>query len=152
MYPRNKQMFGKRYRKHRAWDLFSYMAKDISVDLKAFIKYNLNGVPSAFVSDPNNCNDDDMQRWHDTVKKMWWSFDQIARDYPDRPWNIAWNKYWKEIGQYVESWTEKDENGNTYYKSDDRFIPPAKEEDEAYEIKLKEGLHLFAEYFQDLWD
>ena len=151
---RNKQIFGKRFRKHRSWDLFFFLAQDISTDLRAFLKYNINSVPCSFIKDNklSDRDDNNLNLWHETVKKMWWSFDQIAKDYPDKPWHKAWNKYWKEIGQYVETWTETDENGNTYYKSDDRFIPPPKEEDEAYEAKIKEGLHLFAKYFQDLWD
>lgn len=152
---RNKQIFGRRFKKHRSWDLFFYLAQDISNDLRAFLKYNINSVPSTFIRN-NKLNDfsgDNLKLWHETVKKMWWSFDQIAKDEPDNPYNIAWNKYWKEYGQYMSAsdFTEE-KDGHTYYKSDDRFIPPSKEEMMAYEDKIKEGLYLFAEYYRDLWD
>jgi hypothetical protein len=46
---RTKQKFGryfnKKKRMRRSWDLFSYMAKEITQDLKYFKNYNVNSVP-----------------------------------------------------------------------------------------------------------
>lgn len=159
---RYKQMFGKRYRKHRSWDLFSYLAKDIANDLRAFMLYNINSVPQEFVpnidkikagEDCEDLTEIGMKYWHETVEEMWWSFNEIANDHPNSPYNIAWNKYWKEIGQYrkLEDWTyEKD--GHTYYNPDDKFILPPKKDMDEYNDKVQKGLHLFATYFENLWD
>lgn len=158
MFKGSRHNGGIRWSKRRSWDLFSHLAPFIASELRAFKKYNINGVPQDFVSTANkfDCNDvteKGMELWHDAIEKMWWSFNEIANDHPNSPYNIAWNKYWDEVGQYrkAEDWSyEKD--GHHYYKSDDKFIPPSKEEQEAYNAKVKNGLHLFAEYFEDLWD
>lgn len=153
MFKGSRHNGGIRWSKRRSWDLFFYLAPFLASELKAFKKYNINGVPQHFVEMGDNDVNNGMKFWHEAIDKMYWSFNEIANDYPSSPWNIAWNKYWNEFGKYrkAEDWTYE-ENGHHYYNSDDRFIPPPKSEQEEYNAKIKEGLHLFAEHFQDLWD
>ena len=102
-------MFGKRFKKQRAWNCYAHLAVHIANELKAFKKYNVNSYPHGF----NN-----IEEWHEVVDKMIYSFDQIAKDYPD-------------------GFAIKD------FKSS---------EFTAYRAKIDEGLHLFAKYFENLWD
>lgn len=153
MFKGSRHNGGIRWSKRRSWDLFSYLAPFIASELRAFKKYNINGVPQDFVAKANDDVAKGMELWHKAIDDMYWSFNEIANDHPNSPHNIAWDKYWNEIGQYrkPEDWSyEKD--GHYYYKSDHKFIPPPKKEQEAYNAKVKNGLHLFAEYFEDLWD
>lgn len=153
MFKGSRHNGGIRWSKKRSWDLFAYLAPFLASELRAFKKYNVNGVPHAFVDLAMGDVDEGMELWHKAVDDMYWSFNEIANGHPNSPYNIAWDKYWNEIGKYrkPEDWSyEKD--GHHYYKSDDKFIPPPKKEQEAYNAKVKNGLHLFAEYFEDLWD
>lgn len=102
-------MFGNRFKKQRAWDCYTHLAVHIANELRAFKKYNVNSYPQDF----NN-----IEEWHEAVDKMIYSFDQIAKDYPD-------------------GFAIKD------FKSS---------EFTAYRAKIDEGLHLFAKYFENLWD
>lgn len=150
MFKGSRHNGGIRWRKQRSWDLFFYLSGFIASELRAFIKYNINSTPHSFYElDHENGH----KLWHEAVEKMYWSFKEISEGHPNSPFNIAWEKYWNEYGQYrkLEDWTyEKD--GHTYHKSDDRFVSPPKEEQEEYNNKVKEGLHLFAEHFEELWD
>jgi len=153
MFKGSRHNGGIRWSKKRSWDLFTYLAPFLASELRAFKKYNVNGVPNYFCELANGDVDKGAKIWHETIDKMYWSFNEIAKDHPNSPWNIAWEKYWKEYGQYrnPEDWSyEKD--GHIYYNPDDKFIPPSKEEQEKYNKKVKEGLHLFAEHFEELWD
>lgn len=73
---RKKQMFGKRFKKRRAWDCYSYLAIHIINELKAFKKYNVNSYPLEF---------DSIESWHKIINKMIWSFEEISKDYPNAP-------------------------------------------------------------------
>lgn len=77
---RSKQMFGKRFKKRRAWDCYSFLAVHIANELRAFKKYNVNSLPHEFYKEEG---DNGTKEWHDVVDKMIYSFDQIARDYPN---------------------------------------------------------------------
>ena len=68
-------MFGKRFKKHRAWNCYAHLAVHIANELKAFKKYNVNSYPHGF----NN-----IEEWHEVVDKMIYSFEQIEKDSSDR--------------------------------------------------------------------
>ena len=153
MFKGSRHNGGIRWSKKRSWDLFAYLAPFLASELKAFKKYNINGAPNSFCELANGDVDEGAKLWHEAIDKMYWSFKEISEGHPNSPFNIAWDKYWEEYGQYrkLEDFTyEKD--GHTYYRNDDRFIPPPKEEQEKYNERVKEGLHLFAEHFEELWD
>lgn len=68
-------MFGKRFKKQRAWDCYTHLAVHIANELRAFKKYNVNSYPHGF----NN-----IEEWHEVVDKMIYSFEQIEKDSSDR--------------------------------------------------------------------
>lgn len=70
-------MFGKRFKKQRAWNCYAHLAVHIANELKAFKKYNVNSYPHEFQMNGG------AKAWHEAVDKMIYSFDQIAKDYPD---------------------------------------------------------------------
>ena len=143
---RCKQMFGKQYKKQRSWDLFVYLAKDIAKDLKICLKTNKSKNDINYNGEIISIND-----WKKILKDMYWSFDQTAHDYPSSPWNIQWEIYWKQYGQYraFEDWMEE-RDGHTYYKNDDRFIPPNRDLEKVYYDQVQHGLDLFSKYFVQL--
>ena len=108
------------------YNLDIYLAKVIAKELKAYEEAAV-GVPSCF------CYDKDFneipiekaeKRWHKVLKKMIWSFDEIAKDHP--------NSFCTKFNEY-----KKPED---FKKAADR-----------YDERIDEGLKLFAEYFQSLW-
>lgn len=68
-------MFGKRFKKQRAWNCYAHLAVHIANELRAFKKYNVNSYPHGF----NN-----IEEWHEVVDKMIYSFEQIEKDSSDR--------------------------------------------------------------------
>ena len=68
-------MFGKRFKKQRAWDCYTHLAVHIANELRAFKKYNVHSYPHGF----NN-----IEEWHEVVDKMIYSFEQIEKDSSDR--------------------------------------------------------------------
>ena len=68
-------MFGKRFKKHRAWNCYAHLAVHIANELRAFKKYNVNSYPHGF----NN-----IEEWHEVVDKMIYSFEQIEKGSSDR--------------------------------------------------------------------
>lgn len=109
-------------RKERAWDLFYYMSKDIAKDLKRFMKYNKMGYPSSFKG---------IDDWHNTIEKMWWSFNELANGEPNNPYN-------KKFNEYIDCL--------------DSFVAPPRGVVDDYYQRVDDGLQLFATYFRDLWD
>ena len=73
-------MFGKRFKKQRAWDCYTHLAVHIANELRAFKKYNVYSYPHEFRM---NDGESGAEAWHEAVDKMIYSFDQIAKDYPD---------------------------------------------------------------------
>ena len=68
-------MFGKRFKKQRAWDCYTHLAVHIANELRALKKYNVNSYPHGF----NN-----IEEWHEVVDKMIYSFEQIEKGSSDR--------------------------------------------------------------------
>jgi hypothetical protein len=80
------------------------LAKDIAKDLKICFKTNKSKNDINYNGEIISIND-----WKKILRDMYWSFDQTARDYPSSPWNIQWEIYWKQYGQYraFEDWMEE---------------------------------------------
>ena len=167
---RIKQKYGRKYNKRRAWDLFSHLAKEITTDLKAFKKYNVNSVPGKmhfevvkeFGYEEGNIpddkykeiNDECTKRWHEILDKMIYSFDQISKDYPDSP-------YRKMINDYNEKYPQLPGESLEEFFNSKINRPPMEEvcdiimtkyEENKYQDKIMEGKMLFATWFENLWD
>ena len=162
MYTRKRQMARIRkepyFSEKQCWNLDYALARIIAGGLRSFIRMKRYGVPSFYVEDNKNPDsfadaqkmDDADKRWNEDLAKMLWSFEQIADDYPDDPHTIWFNKAWKETeGKGVIPF-DFDENRLVDNLPD---APDSVWKDaEEYRAKIKEGLTLFAEHFESLWD
>ena len=170
---RIKQKYGRKYNKRRSWDLFSYLAKEITTDLKAFKKYNTNSVPGTihfevlkqFGYDDKLANEipddkwpeidaESTKRWHEILDKMIYSFDQISKDYPDSPYGKMISDYHEKYPQLPGETLEEFFNSKTNRPPMEEVcdIIEVKHEENQYRDKIKEGKILFAEWFENLWD
>lgn len=135
------------------------------------LKDTAHGIPSSFVDDSAESYHDQQvfdfikddkdevfqmgcDRWHETMDKMIWSFQQIAlEDYENKYHHGTMDIGWVESPhQFPNPVTGKMEN--TYEMVD-------KNPDEhwydyeghmLHEERIQEGLDLFAKYFRNLWD
>ena len=83
---------------------------------------------------------------------MIWSFDQIAHDYPDDPYNVFFNARWKEAEAKGIELVKFDKDRNIHFHEMLDAKEPSKKEMLAYQKRVQQGLNLFAKYFRDLWD
>ena len=170
---RIKQKYGRKYNKRRSWDLFSHLAKEITTDLKAFKRYNTNSVPSTihfevlkqFGYDDKLANEipddkwpeidaESTKRWHEILDKMIWSFEEISLEHPHSPMMNTISEYHNRYPQlpgesfedFFNSKTNRPEIWDIYDYEE------VKRKTEEYNAKVDEGLHLFAEWFENLWD
>ena len=167
---RIKQKYGKKYNKRRAWDLFSYLAKEITVDLKAFKKYNTNSVPGELhleICKNHGFKEGSMtdeqykivdkectKKWHEIIDKMIYSFDQISKDYPDSPYRKMISEYHEKYPQLPGETLEEFFNSKTNRPPMEEVydIVRIKHEENQYQDKITEGKMLFAKWFENLWD
>ena len=167
---RIKQKYGRKYNKRRSWDLFSHLAKEITTDLKAFKKYNVNSVPGKMhfevvkefgyeegkIPDDKykEINDECTKRWHEILDKMIWSFEEISLEHPNDPMMNTISEYHERYPQlpgesfedFFNSKTNRPEIWDVYDYEE------VKRKTEEYHTRLEEGLHLFATWFENLWD
>lgn len=68
---KNKLIRKEPYSKQECWDLYIFMAKDITMALKSFKKYNVNSYPADL---------EYIEEWHNIIDKMIYSFEIIAND------------------------------------------------------------------------
>lgn len=68
---KNKLIRKEPYSKQECWDLYVFMAKDITMALKSFKKCNVNSYPG---------NLSGTEEWHGIIDKMIYSFEIIAND------------------------------------------------------------------------
>jgi hypothetical protein len=171
---RTKQKFGryfnKKKRMHRSWDLFSYMAKEITQDLKYFKKYNVNSVPGelhleicknhgfeegSMTDEQYKIIDEECtKKWHEIIDKMIWSFEEISLEYPNDPMMKTISEYHERYPQlpgesfedFFNSKTNRPDIWEVYNYEE------VKKKKEEYEDRKYEGLRLFAKWFENLWD
>ena len=143
---------GKKYSDKQAWDLYSYMAADITSGLRQFRKENVNSFPGR---EPMST----LEKWNAAVDEMIWTFDQINKDYPSSPRSLHWNAWHKEHPEALElrnMFKEVvDENGVKMFEyNNSGYSMPAEveEQEKGYRDRIDSGLHLFADFFLDLWD
>ena len=125
------------------YDVFSALAVFILDGLKTHRRYNVNSYAPDFKN---------IEKWHNTIDKMIWSFNQITHEYPDDPHTIFFNKKWKMAEENGIQLMTIDENNTIHFSDILEEERPSDEEQNAYRNKIQEGLDLFAKYFQDLWD
>jgi len=172
---RIKQKYGKKYNKRRAWDLFSYLAKEITVDLKCFKRENTHSIPGTLYNQVledfgykqysdipedeythTEIEKESVKRWNEIIDKMIWSFEEIAEEYPHDPFMNAiseyHDKYPKKEDESFEEFFNNRPNKNRPDFDDTVDRKALNKEKEEYRYKIEEGLHLFAEWFENLWD
>ena len=133
------------------WELQHRIAEFIYPRLKAFREMNRLGAPAELCVENDDINLTKSNKiWNAKLDKMIAAFDLTANE------DKAYNEIYEEI--------EKKEDKNKKFDFDEWFNnlnkdPYTKEErkkiDEGYERQRKtkeEGLKLFAEYFEALWD
>lgn len=120
--------------KKQFYDMFSYLASDLHDCLVIFKRENENGYPY----DMKN-----QEEWFKCLDAMIYSFKEIRDDHPDDPYrNYLSKNYPFDVDKDIVKQLNQE-----------KHIPEYVDKEEAeYNNKIKKGLHLFAEYFQDLWD
>lgn len=132
----------KGYNRVELWDLEYYLAKMILKRLKAFRAMDRMGVPGNFVKEDG---EPDSDAWDETLDKMIFAFQHIVWGngmsdectYKDEIWVPCEPKKVKLIQNFKPITIDTEYN---------------REKDDYYNKKCEEGLKLFAEYFQGLWD
>lgn len=98
--------------------------------------------------------DEGVKKWEETLDKMIWSFEQVAKDNyddkyhhgtPEYDWEKTEEEYMNPFtGQKEKLFRMVDKNpGEHWYDSDGHLM---------HEARIQEGLDLFAKYFRNLWD
>ena len=125
------------------YDAFVALAVFILDGLKTHKKYNTTSHPMGF---------NEFEEWEKTVDKMIWSFDQIARDYPDSPHSIFFEKKRKAADSKNVPLMYVDKENKVHITDLLEEERPLKEVQKEYDDKVQEGLNLFATHFTYLWD
>jgi hypothetical protein len=126
----------------QVYDMYSNLAKIIAPALKRYKKKNIEfgSIPSALIEEYNDDAEKASERWNEVLDTMIYSFEEIANEGQDDPWNIWWNKNVKNKFGYEFPLTVPDE------------IPQeVKDSHKGYLYRVEEGVKLFGEYFFDLW-
>lgn len=162
----------------QAFDLMSYQARFILSGLRMFRKMKRVGLaPNDIVEDAYKAHDlkidasyagenegradaackEARGKWNAILDKMIYAFDQIVMNYPDSPvdaWSQKVSSDMEEAGIPMYQKLTKNPDGSvTMEESNFPAIPDnVLKEHEDYHERIHEGLRLYAEYFQDLWD
>lgn len=153
------------------WDTYSFDHTLALIILPGLIqlKDSMHGIPNGFVqstgsdTDRNYCFDfikDDenevfgkgCQKWHETLDKIIWSFQQLALDEYDHQYHHGDMKIaWKPVqipnpvtGVVEEMYEMVDENPNEHWYDHVGHM--------LHEERIQEGLELFGKYYRNLWD
>ena len=125
----NKKVIYKRhcmwYDKRHPWNLFDDLANYIKYSLRDYVlwlekycpedemRYQLDYFDNATNHQNKDMQDADKKKLLiSTLKKMYFSFDQVSMDFPDSPWNVWWDKNCAEHA--LQNF--KRENGHVTYK------------------------------------
>ena len=135
------------------WNLDATLARYIAEGLRQYIKSERHGFPGKLLPKENPYNptaeetQKAVQEWEKILKHMYYAFEQIYLNYPDSPREL-WDKENNDYGRVKI-------NYKTHSLDFSEIKEPPQEildADHEYYQKIKEGLQLFAIYFQDLWD
>ena len=93
--------------------------------------------------------------WDADLREMIYIFDQIANNFPDSPlflWTSEESDKLDEQGVPHFRFIEKDAAGSVYESNLPETLDSVWEAEEAYQKRIQDGLHLYAEHFLALWD
>ena len=106
-----------------------FLAEHICGALNQFKKAKRTGYPSDLNS---------MEEWDHIIDNMIFAFEQIRK-------NFARSSY----SQYYDKKHKENPNYDFLY---DNVSEAIRKDEDAYQDKIRQGLSLFAKYFQSLWD
>ena len=153
------------------YDLNTSLAANIAQDLKKFKNFT-DSYPDPKVKFDEDTihvttNNDNPKliAWKELIQKMIWSFDEIANLYPNNPSTLASKKFFDDIYDYRKKhnmidegkypWSQIANNidfGGEYNHPTGYFKDEFTDEDiKLYNERIKNGLKLFANNFQELW-
>lgn len=135
---------GPKFNNIEIWNLSDILSRHIYKGLVQFKKAKRCGYPGTVTID----------EWENILDKMIWTFREISRDYPNSPFNLEYERMYKEHGNELLI-TERDENGNLVTRSNEKYpiyTEELKAKQEEFMKKIEEGKTLFVKYFDDLWD
>lgn len=132
--------------KRDVWNLDCTLSPIILAGLVKFkeelLKSSFSGVPADFCID-DNCTDESVAAWHETLDKMIYSFDESKQpDIKDYDFKINWEPFptnREGCTRIVTSCTNEAEQ--------QRYWDDCREHEE----KCKLGRELFARYYKNLW-
>lgn len=154
----NKKIIYKRhcmwYDKRHPWNLFDDLANYIKYSLRDYalwlekycpedeMRYELDYFDNATNHQNKDMQDADKKKLLiSTLKKMYFSFDQVSTDFPDSPWNVWWNKNCAEHA--LQNF--KRENGHVTYEVTYEAPDNVKEAQKKYDDTIDEGIKLYAD-------
>lgn len=143
---RKKRGIYTKFKDDELWDLDLTIAQFVLPRLVKFQK-TTKGYPCRLVVDDNvdlssisDSEDDEyVTLWNNILDKMIWSFEQIVTnsEEPQLP------------DEAIQRVNMKD--GIWNYEIDEQVKKKFWDDTQAYNNRIQEGLHLFAEYFRNLW-
>jgi hypothetical protein len=148
---KKKRVVKVRIHSYDSWNLDHTLALVISPALKKFDKNH--GIPASMFPagtdfDYNNAKSREYQKiektaqkkWDDTLDRMRWSFDQIARHEPDEP------KYPLKTSKDLSDLTKK--KTPAQQAKIKKWISKIN----TYQARIQDGLNLFGVHYRDLWN
>lgn len=123
------------------WNIGDVLAECIHDGLKKFYLAKRDGYPVELGSYDN---------WNHVLKEMIWAFNEIAKNNPNEPYTVAYEKALREHPEWFDSSIEHEKLGlSNMDEESSKALDRAHKE---YNERIQNGLNLFAKYFQDLWD
>lgn len=99
------------------------------------------------------------EEWEHIIDELIWTFSELKNDYKNSPLTLAIEKGYHELSSGTEPFGfERNEDGTLTFKPRHQEITnkyvtsEVKAEEEKYLVRIKNGLELFARYFEGLWD
>ena len=154
----NKKVINKRhsmwYNKRHPYNLVNDLANYIKYSLRDYalwlekycpedeMRYELAHFDNATNHQNKDMQDADKKKLLiSTLKKMYFSFDQVSMDFPDSPWNVWWDKNCAEHA--LQNF--KRENGHVTYEVACEMPNSVKEAQKKYNDTIDEGIKLYAD-------
>ena len=135
----------------KVWNADLTMAEFIVTLLKEYKKLNRHGYPGWGEADTP-------EKWEGLLDRFIYTFDQILHEYPDSPLQLVFSKMERDHPETLEYTTIENDDG-TYtmkWKHEDirkeYITDEVRQKDKEYHEHIKEGLQLFAKFFEDIWD
>lgn len=161
----------------QAFDLMSYQARFILSGLRTFrnmrrvglapndiaeAAYKVHGLTmeSPYTGNKEAADaacKDAREKWDAILDKMIYAFGEVALNYPDSPADAWIGRVSRELEEAgIPPYKKRIKNPDGSITHEGSNVPPmpsdVKEASKAYQERIRDGLRLYAEYFQDLWD